>query len=169
VVLVNNAGITRDNLLGELTEEDWDAVIRVHLRGAYLLSRAVQDFMVRASWGRIVNLSSTSALGSGGMANYATAKAGIQGLTKSLAIELGPHGVTVNAVAPGFIRTEMTRQLAERRGRSFEEFAAERVRQIPVARAGQPEDVAAAVAFFVGEEAGFVSGQILYVAGGPKA
>jgi 3-oxoacyl-[acyl-carrier protein] reductase len=168
-VLVNNAGITRDNLLFKMTEDDWDSVISVHLRGAFLMSRAVQKFMVAAEWGRIVNLSSTSALGNRGQANYAAAKAGIQGLTKTLAIELGRFGVTVNAIAPGFIQTEMTRATAERLGRSFEEFSAERAAEIPVRRPGRPEDVAGLVSYFVRDEASFVSGQVVYVAGGPKA
>ncbi|MGH3912479.1 MAG: 3-oxoacyl-ACP reductase FabG [Pseudonocardiaceae bacterium] len=168
-VLVNNAGITRDNLLFRMTEQDWDSVLAVHLRGSFLMSRAVQGHMTAAGWGRIVNLSSTGALGNRGQANYATAKAGLQGFTKTLAIELGKFGVTVNAVAPGFIVTDMTRATAERIGMSFEDFQEAVVAQIPVGRVGQPEDIAAAVSFFVSEQAGFVSGQVLYVAGGPKA
>jgi 3-oxoacyl-[acyl-carrier protein] reductase len=168
-VLVNNAGITRDNLLFKMTEDDWDSVINVHLRGTFLMSRAVQKFMVDAGWGRIVNLSSTSALGNRGQANYSTAKAGIQGLTKTLAIELGRYGVTANAIAPGFIETEMTRATAARLGRSFEDFSAERAAAIPVRRAGRPEDIAGLVSYFVREEASFVSGQVVYVAGGPRA
>jgi 3-oxoacyl-[acyl-carrier protein] reductase len=168
-VLVNNAGVTRDNLLFKMTEQDWDTVMGVHLRGSFLMSRAVQKYMVDARWGRIVNLSSTSALGNRGQANYSTAKAGLQGLTKTLAIELGKFGVTVNAIAPGFVVTDMTRATAERIGQEWDAFVAARSAEIPVARAGQPEDIANAVSFFVGEAAGFVSGQILYVAGGPKA
>jgi 3-oxoacyl-[acyl-carrier protein] reductase len=167
-VLINNAGIIRDNLLFRMAESDWDAVMSVHLRGAFLMARATQSYMVDAKWGRIVNMSSTSALGARGQANYATAKAGLQGLTKALAIELGPFGVTVNAIAPGFIQTAMTRATAERVGISFEEFSAARVAEIPVRRAGQPEDVAVMASFFVREEASFVSGQVIYVAGGPK-
>jgi len=168
VVLVNNAGITRDNLLFKMSEDDWDSVLRVHLRGAFLMSRATQAFMTKAGWGRIVNLSSTSALGNRGQANYAAAKAGMQGLTKTLAIELGKFGVTANAIAPGFIVTEMTRVTAERLGVSFEDFQAARAKETPVARVGQPEDIANAVSFFVSEGASFVSGQVLYVAGGPR-
>ncbi|SDE21579.1 3-oxoacyl-ACP reductase FabG [Glycomyces harbinensis] len=168
-ILVNNAGILRDNLLFKMTAGDWDAVMSVHLRGAFLMSRAVQPHMVEAEWGRIVNLSSTSALGNRGQANYAAAKAGMQGLTKTLAIELGRYGVTANAVAPGFIQTEMTRATAERIGVPFEDFLAHAAKETPVGRVGQPEDVAAAVAYFCSEDAGFVSGQVLYVAGGPKA
>ncbi|MGH3473266.1 MAG: 3-oxoacyl-ACP reductase FabG [Nocardioidaceae bacterium] len=169
VVLVNNAGITRDNLLFRMTADDWDSVMRVHLRGAFLMSRATQAHMTKAGWGRIVNLSSTSALGNRGQANYSAAKAGMQGLTKTLAIELGRFGVTANAVAPGFIVTEMTRITAERIGVSFEDFQAARAKETPVPRVGQPEDIAHAVSFFVSDAASFVSGQVLYVAGGPRA
>jgi 3-oxoacyl-[acyl-carrier protein] reductase len=168
-ILVNNAGIIRDNLLFKMTEDDWDAVLAVHLRGAFLMSRAVQDHQVKAGWGRVVNLSSTSALGNRGQANYAAAKAGMQGFTKTLAIELGRYGVTANAVAPGFIVTDMTRATAERIGVSFEDFIAHSAAEIPVGRAGSPDDIAAAVSFFCSEEASFVSGQVLYVAGGPRA
>ena len=168
-ILVNNAGIIRDNLLFKMSEDDWDAVLTVHLRGAFLMTKAVQAHMVDAGWGRIVNLSSTSALGNRGQANYAAAKAGMQGFTKTLAIELGRYGVTANAVAPGFIQTDMTRATAERMGVPFEDFVAAMAKEIPVGRGGTPEDVAAAVAFFVGEDAGFISGQVLYVAGGPRA
>lgn len=168
-ILVNNAGIIRDNLLFKMTEDDWDAVMSVHLRGAFLMSRAVQAHQVKAGWGRIVNLSSTSALGNRGQANYAAAKAGMQGFTKTLALELGRYGVTANAVAPGFIVTDMTRATAERIGVTFEDFITARSAEIPVQRAGYPDDIAAAVSFFCSEEAGFVSGQVLYVAGGPRA
>lgn len=168
-ILVNNAGILRDNLLFKMTEEDWDLVLSVHLRGAFLMSRAVQRHQVDAGWGRVVNLSSTSALGNRGQANYAAAKAGMQGFTKTLAIELGRYGVTANAIAPGFIVTDMTRSTAERLGVGFEEFVGHMVTQIPVGRAGQPDDIAGAVSFLVSEEAGFVSGQVLYVAGGPTS
>ena len=168
-VLVNNAGITRDNLLFKMTTDDWDAVMNVHLRGSFLMSRAAQQHMIAAGWGRIVNLSSTSALGNRGQANYSAAKAGLQGFTKTLAIELGKFGVTVNAIAPGFIDTEMTVATAERMGISFEDFRTFAAADIPVGRIGQPQDIAAAVSFFAREESSFVSGQVLYVAGGPKA
>lgn len=167
-VLVNNAGIIRDNLLFKMTARDWDAVLNVHLRGAFLMSRAVQKYMTDAGWGRIVNLSSTSALGNRGQANYAAAKAGMQGFTKTLAIELGKFGVTVNAIAPGFIETAMTQATAERVGMSFDEFRAAAAKQTPVGRIGQPEDIAATAAFFVRDDASFVSGQVVYVAGGPR-
>ena len=168
-VLVNNAGITRDNLLFKMSDLDWDAVMGVHLRGAFLMSRTVQQHMVAAEWGRIVNLSSTSALGNRGQANYSTAKAGLQGFTKTLAIELGRFGVTANCVAPGFIVSDMTRATAERIGEDWDTYVAARAAQIPVARAGVPEDIAHTVSFLVSEGAGFVSGQVLYVAGGPRA
>jgi 3-oxoacyl-[acyl-carrier protein] reductase len=168
-VLVNNAGITRDNLLFKMTEDDWDSVLAVHLRGAFLMSRATQSYMTSAGWGRIVNLSSTSALGNRGQANYAAAKAGMQGFTKTLALELGKFGVTANAIAPGFIVTDMTAATAERLGVSFEEFQAARAAETPVPRVGTPDDIAHAVSFFVSKGASFVSGQVLYVAGGPRA
>ncbi|AXY54403.1 3-oxoacyl-ACP reductase FabG [Rhodococcus ruber] len=167
-VLINNAGITRDNLLFKMTVDDWDAVINVHLRGAFLMSRATQKYMVEAKFGRIVNLSSTSALGNRGQVNYSAAKAGMQGFTKTLAIELGKYGVTANAIAPGFIETEMTAATAERVGMSFEDFKAAAASQIPVARTGKPEDIAHTASFLASEGAGFVSGQVIYVAGGPK-
>ncbi|MFD3430768.1 SDR family oxidoreductase [Nocardia fluminea] len=168
-VLVNNAGITRDNLLFKMADEEWDAVVGVHLRGAFLMSRAVQKHIVEAGWGRIVNLSSTSALGNRGQANYAAAKAGLQGFTKTLAIELGRFGATVNAVAPGFTVTEMTAAAAVRAGVDFEEAIATMAAQIAVRRVGQPEDIANAISFLTSRGAGFVSGQVLYVAGGPVA
>jgi 3-oxoacyl-[acyl-carrier protein] reductase len=168
-VLVNNAGITRDNLLFKMTEDDWDAVLRTHLRGAFLVTQAVQGFMTEAGWGRIVNLSSTSALGNRGQVNYAAAKAGMQGFTKTLAIELGPFGVTANAIAPGFIATDMTAATAARLKISVEDFHAAAAEEIPLRRVGQPEDIAAVVSFLVSEDASYVSGQVIYVAGGPKA
>ncbi|KQM81372.1 3-oxoacyl-ACP reductase FabG [Agromyces sp. Leaf222] len=168
-ILVNNAGILRDNLLFKMTDDDWDAVLGVHLRGAFLMTRAVQAHQVEAKWGRIVNLSSTSALGNRGQANYAAAKAGMQGFTKTLAIELGRYNVTANSVAPGFIATDMLRQTAERMGITNEQLLEGAAKEIPVGRVGQPEDVAAAVSFFCSDAASFVSGQVLYVAGGPKA
>ena len=167
-VLVNNAGIIRDNLLFKMTVDDWDAVMAVHLRGSFLMARAVQGYMTQAGFGRIVNLSSTSALGNRGQANYAAAKAGLQGFTKTLALELGKFGVTVNAIAPGFIETEMTAATAARMGVSFDDFKAAAAAEIPVARTGRPEDIAHAVSYFVSEGAGFTSGQVIYVAGGPK-
>jgi 3-oxoacyl-[acyl-carrier protein] reductase len=168
-MLINNAGVTRDNMLFKMTETDWDVVMNVHLRGAFLMTRAAQKYMIEAKWGRIVNLSSVSALGNRGQANYSAAKAGLQGFTKTLAIELGKFGVTANAIAPGFIQTEMTKATAERMGIPFEDFIKGAASQIPVARVGQPEDIAHLVSFFVSEGAGFVSGQVVYAAGGPRA
>ncbi|MET9214803.1 MULTISPECIES: SDR family oxidoreductase [unclassified Nocardia] len=168
-VLVNNAGVLRDNLLFRMTTDDWDTVMNVHLRGSFLMTRAAQKSMIDAGFGRIVNLSSTSALGNRGQANYAAAKAGLQGFTKTLALELGKFGVTANAIAPGFIETEMTAATAARVGIPFEDLKAGVAKEIPVARTGLPEDIAHAVSFFASEGAGFVSGQVLYVAGGPKA
>ena len=168
-ILVNNAGVIRDNLLFRMSVSDWDLVMDVHLRGSFLMTRAVQAHMLEQKFGRVINMSSTSALGNRGQVNYAAAKAGLQGFTKTLALELGKFGVTANAIAPGFIETEMTHETAERLNVPFEEFKAGAAAQIPVARVGQPDDIAHAVSFFASEEAGFVSGQVLYVAGGPKA
>ena len=167
VVLINNAGVIRDNLLFKMTDDDWDTVLGVHLRGAFLMSRAAQKFMVDQRFGRIVNLSSSSALGNRGQVNYSAAKAGMQGFTKTLAIELGKFGVTANAVAPGFIATDMTAATAARVGMDFGEFQAAAATRIPVRRVGQPEDIAHVISFLVSEGAGFVSGQVIYVAGGP--
>ena len=169
VVLVNNAGVTKDNLLFKMSDDDWDVVMHVHLRGSFLMSRAVQKYMTEARWGRIVSLSSVSALGNRGQTNYSTAKAGLQGFTKTVAIELGKFGVTANAIAPGFIQTEMTKATAERIGVPFEDFIAAAAKEIPVQRVGQPEDIAHLVSFLVSDGAGFVSGQVIYAAGGPKA
>ena len=167
-LLVNNAGIIRDNMLFKMSVDDWDSVMAVHLRGAFLMTKAVQAHMTAEKYGRIVNLSSTSALGNRGQANYSAAKAGMQGFTKTLAIELGKFGVTANAIAPGFIQTDMTAATAERIGVPFEDFLAHAAKETPVGRVGQPEDIAATASFLLSEEAGFVSGQVIYVAGGPK-
>ena len=166
-VLVNNAGIIRDNLLFRMSTDDWDQVLDVHLKGAFLMTRAAQAHMTQAKWGRVINLSSTSALGNRGQVNYSAAKAGMQGFTKTLALELGKFGVTANAIAPGFIETEMTHATADRLGTSFEDFAAAVSRDIPVGRIGTPDDVAAVASFLASEGAGYVSGQVIYVAGGP--
>jgi 3-oxoacyl-[acyl-carrier protein] reductase len=166
-VLVNNAGVIRDNLLFKMTDDDWDTVLGVHLRGAFLMSRAVQKYMVDQHYGRIVNLSSSSALGNRGQVNYSAAKAGLQGFTKTLAIELGPFGITANSVAPGFIVTDMTAATAARVGVPFEAFQKAAADRIAVRRVGQPADVANLISFLVSEGAGFVSGQVIYVAGGP--
>jgi 3-oxoacyl-[acyl-carrier protein] reductase len=165
-ILVNNAGVLRDNLLFKMTDEDWTLVMEVHLRGAFLCSQIAQKHMVEARYGRIVSMSSTSALGNRGQANYATAKAGLQGFTKTLAIELGPFGVTCNAIAPGFIETAMTAATAQRMGTTIEEMREGVAATIPVRRGGLPADIANAVAFFAAEESGYVTGQVLYVDGG---
>ena len=167
-ILVNNAGVLRDNLLFKMTEEDWTTVMDVHLRGAFLCSKAAQKHMVEAKYGRIVSMSSTSATGNRGQANYSTAKMGLQGLTKTLAIELGPFGITANAIAPGFIETAMTKATAERIGITIEQMREANAGKNPARRGGVPADIANAVAFFAGEEAGYVTGQVLYVDGGSE-
>ncbi|MBD8868790.1 3-oxoacyl-ACP reductase FabG [Nocardioides donggukensis] len=167
-ILVNNAGITRDNLLFKMTEEDWDSVIGVHLKGAFNMTKAAQKHFVQQKYGKILNLSSVSALGNRGQANYSAAKMGIQGFTRTLGIELGPFGVNANAVAPGFIATEMTDATAARVGMPVEEFRAAAAEANPVRRVGYPEDIAAAAAFLCSDEASYVTGQTLYVDGGAK-
>src|SRR3954471_378546 len=157
-VLVNNAGVTRDNMLFKMSESDWDTVMNVHLKGSFLMTRAVQKYMTQEKYGRIVNLSSTSALGNRGQVNYSAAKAGMQGFTKTLAIELGKFNVTANAIAPGFIATDMTAATAERLGMGFEDFKAAAATQIPVQRVGTPDDIANLASFLVSEGAGFISG-----------
>jgi 3-oxoacyl-[acyl-carrier protein] reductase len=168
-ILVNNAGVLRDNLLFKMSDDDWETVMNVHLKGAFLCSRAAQKHMVNQKYGRIVSLSSTSALGNRGQTNYSTAKAGLQGFTKTLAIELGPFGITANAVAPGFIDTEMTRATARRQGHDPQQVIEMASKTIPVRRVGQPRDVANVICFLASEESSFVSGQIIYVAGGPRS
>jgi len=167
-VLVTCAGITRDNLLFKMSDDDWNAVIDTHLKGTFYAVRAAQKQMVEQKSGRIVLLSSVSALGNRGQVNYSTAKAGLQGMCKTLAIELGPFGITANAIAPGFVETDMTRATAERIGVPFDAFKEHAAKEIPVRRVGQPEDIAALAAFLCSDEAGFVSGQIIYAAGGPR-
>ncbi len=167
-VLINNAGMLREHMLAKTSVEDWDLMLNVNLRGAFLMSRAVVPHQRAAQQGRVVNLSSTGALGAVGLAAYSAAKAGVQGLTKTMAIELGRHGITVNAVAPGFVASAMTAGVAERVGVSFEDMQSEIVRSVPVGRVGQPEDIAHAVSFFVDVRSSYISGQVLYVAGGPK-
>ena len=167
-ILVNNAGVIRDNLLFKMSDSDWQTVMDVHLKGSFNAAKAAQKYMVEQKYGRIINISSTSALGNRGQANYAAAKAGLQGFTKTLAIELGRYGITANSVAPGFIETEMTKETAARIGISFDDLVKHSVSSIPVGRSGKPEDIANAVAFFADEKSSFVSGQVIYVAGGPK-
>ena len=167
-VLVNNAGITRDNLLFKLSEDDWDSVMNVHLKGAFLMSKAAQKTFVAQKYGKILNLSSVSANGNRGQANYSAAKAGVQGFTRTLALELGGFGVNVNAIAPGFIATEMTDDTARRLKLDVEEFRRLSAEANPVKRVGYPEDIAAAAAFLCSDEASYITGQTLYVDGGAK-
>jgi 3-oxoacyl-[acyl-carrier protein] reductase len=166
-ILVACAGITRDNLLYKMTDEDWDAVIDTHLKGTFLCARAAQRYMVDQKYGKMVFLSSISALGNRGQANYSAAKAGLQGMARTLAIELGPFNVNVNSVAPGFVETRMTRATAERMGIDFEAFKIGAASQIPLRRVGQPDDIASVIAFLCSDESAFVSGQTIYVRGGP--
>jgi 3-oxoacyl-[acyl-carrier protein] reductase len=165
-ILVNNAGVLRDNLLFKMSDDDWTLVMEVHLRGAFLASQIAQKHMVADKYGRIICMSSTSALGNRGQSNYATAKAGLQGLTKTLAIELGPFGITANAIAPGFIETAMTKATAERIGTTIEQMRESVAQAVPVRRGGVPADVANVAAFFAAEESGYVTGQVIYVDGG---
>ena len=166
-VLVCCAGIIRDNLLFKMSDEDWDLVIDTHLKGTFLCARAAQKSMVAAKYGKMVFLSSTSALGNRGQTNYSTAKAGLQGMARTLAIELGPYNINVNTVAPGFVETRMTRATAERMGIEFEAFKEGAASQIPLRRIGQPEDIASVIAFLCSDESSFISGQTIYVRGGP--
>ncbi len=159
-VLVNNAGITRDTLLMRMNEKDWDTVIQVNLKSVFNCTQAVIRAMMKQRYGRIVNISSVvGQMGNPGQANYSASKAGIMGFTKTVAREAAPRGITVNAVAPGFIDTEMTAVLPEKVRESF-------VRQIPLGRMGGPEDVAEAVYWLCSEPAGYITGQVIHVNGG---
>jgi len=166
-VLVTCAGIIRDNLVHKMTDDDWEAVIATHLRGTFLAAQTAQAHMTEQGSGAMVLISSTSALGNRGQANYSAAKAGIQGLSKTLAIELGRFDIRVNCVAPGFIATAMTAQTAERLGVPFEDFQVAVAEQVPLKRVGQPEDVAGVIAFLASDDAAYVTGQVIYVRGGP--
>ena len=165
-ILVNNAGITRDNLLFKMTTDDWDLVMGVHLKGAFLMTKAAQKHFVEQKYGKVVNISSTSALGNRGQANYSAAKAGVQGFTRTLGIELGPFGINVNAIAPGFIATEMTDATAARMKMDVDEFRRLNAEHNPVKRVGEPGDIAAAVTFLASDEASYITGQTIYVDGG---
>jgi 3-oxoacyl-[acyl-carrier protein] reductase len=166
-ILVCCAGIIRDNLVHKMTDEDWFGVINTHLTGTFLCAQVAQRVMVPQRYGKMVFLSSTSADGNRGQTNYSTAKAGLQGMARTLAIELGPFGINVNAIAPGFIETRMTEATARRMGIDFEDFKKAAAERIPVRRIGQPSDIANAAAFLCSDDAGFISGQTLYVKGGP--
>ncbi|MEV5745540.1 3-oxoacyl-ACP reductase FabG [Microbispora rosea] len=166
-VLVNNAGVGPRADLVEMTTEQWDMVLGVNLRGPFFLTRAVAPYMMEAGWGRIVTMSSISAVGDAARVDYASAKAGLIGFTKSLALQLGRHGITANAIAPGFVVSDMTRASARRLGLEFEEFQRRAAQSIPVGRVGRPEDIAHTASYLVSPDAGFVSGQVIYVAGGP--
>ena len=167
-VLINNAGVLRDNLIHKMSEDDWDTVMGVHLKGAYLCAKAAQTYMVPKRYGKIVNLSSTSSLGNRGQLNYSTAKAGLQGFTRTLALDLGKFSINVNCIAPGFIDTEMTRSTAERQGIDPEDYKKMKAEKIAIGRVGVPEDVANVANFLASDEASFVNGQIIYVSGGPE-
>lgn len=167
-VLINNAGVLRDNLIHKMSEDDWDTVMGVHLKGAYLCAKAAQTYMVPKKYGKIVNLSSTSSLGNRGQLNYSTAKAGLQGFTRTLALDLGKFSINVNCIAPGFIDTEMTRSTAERQGIDPEDYKKMKAEKIAIGRVGVPEDVANVANFLASDEASFVNGQIIYVSGGPE-
>jgi 3-oxoacyl-[acyl-carrier protein] reductase len=170
-ILINNAGALKDNLSGQLTEEEWDFVLDVNLKGSFICSQAVQKYMVQQGNGKIVMTSSQAAVGSPGRINYAAAKAGIQGMMKTLAMELGPFGINVNAVAPGFIETEMSKvseDFAKRRGiENFSEYKKAMLQRNPIRRVGQPEDVANVILFLASEDADYVTGQVIYVSGAP--
>ncbi|MET7855958.1 SDR family NAD(P)-dependent oxidoreductase [Streptomyces sp. NPDC005318] len=166
-VLVNNAGVGPRADLVEMSTEQWDTVLGINLRGPFLATRAVAPHMIAAGWGRIVTMSSISAVGDAARVDYGSAKAGLIGFTKSLALQLGRHGITANAIAPGFVVSDMTRASARRLGLGFDEFRRNAARSIPVGRVGQPEDIAHTASYLVSPGAGFVSGQVVYVAGGP--
>jgi 3-oxoacyl-[acyl-carrier protein] reductase len=159
-VLVNNAGITKDGLLVRMKEQDWDAVLNINLKGAFTCTKIVSKVMMQQRYGRIINMASVVGVtGNVGQANYAASKAGLIGLTKTVAKELAPRGITVNAIAPGFIETDMTASLSEKARNAM-------LSQVPLRRAGQPEDIAAAVAFLASESASYITGQVIHVSGG---
>lgn len=166
-ILVNNAGFARDNMVLDMPLEDWDAVMATHLRGSFLMLQATAPAMRSAGWGRIINISSISALGDDHRANYVAAKAGLEGMTRAAALDLAPYGITVNAIGPGVVNTAMTKVSAARAGRTLDEHLQAMAKSIPVGRVGTPYDIARAVLFFAADDADFVTGQILYVSGGP--
>ena len=168
-ILVNNAGLLRDNLSFKMSEDDWDKVLDVHLKGSFLCSKAAQKYMVDHEYGKIVMTSSIVALGNRGQANYSAAKAGLQALARTLALELGRFNINVNAVAPGWIETEMTKEAAERVGMTMEEMKGRFEKNIPLKRFGRVEDIANVVAFLVSDDASYISGETIYVSGGPSS
>jgi 3-oxoacyl-[acyl-carrier protein] reductase len=166
-VLVSNAGVTRDALIHKMTDDDWFTVINTHLSGAFFAARAAQRSMVTRGYGRIIFIGSTASAGWRGQTNYSAAKAGLQGMTRTLSIELGRFGITVNLVAPGHIDSELTRGTAERLGMDYEEIAADRIAANAIKRVGTPDDVAQAVSFLASDAAGYITGQVLQVSGKP--
>jgi 3-oxoacyl-[acyl-carrier protein] reductase len=166
-ILVNNAGVLRDNLLFKMSDQDWDTVLDIHLKGSFLCTREAQTYMVKQRYGKIVMTSSISALGNRGQTNYAAAKAGLQGMTRTMAIELGPFNINVNAVAPGWIVTDMLSQMAGRMGTTLEALQEDIAKGIPLRRMGKPEDIANVVAFLVSDDASYITGETIYVSGGP--
>ena len=166
-ILVTCAGILRDNLIHKMTDSDWDLVIDTHLKGTFLCAQAAQRVMVPARRGKMVFLSSNSALGNRGQANYSAAKAGIQGIARTLAIELGPFNINVNAVAPGFIETRMTQAVAERTGIDYADLKKAAAERTPLRRIGRPADIAGVISFLCSDDASFVTGQTIYATGGP--
>jgi 3-oxoacyl-[acyl-carrier protein] reductase len=166
-ILVNNAGVTRDNLLFKMSDEDFDTVFGIHVRGAFLCTRAAQRYMVEKKYGKIVMMSSRSALGNRGQTNYSSAKAALQGMVRAVSIELGPFGINVNAIAPGHIETAMTKATAERMGVDYEDMQKRTIERQPIKRVGKPEDVANLAAFLVSDESSYITGQTIYITGGP--
>jgi 3-oxoacyl-[acyl-carrier protein] reductase len=167
-ILINNAGITRDNMLFKMPAAEWNSVLTTNLSSMFYCCQAAQKHMAQARYGKIVNLSSRSALGNRGQVNYAAAKAGVQGLTATLAIELGPFNINVNAVAPGYIATAMTAATATRVGAAPEDHQKMAAEMTPLRRVGQPEEVASVIAFLASDDASYVSGQTLYINGGAR-
>ena len=168
-ILINNAGVLRDNLSFKMSEDDWDTVLDIHLKGSFLCSKAAQKYMVQQEYGKIVMTSSIVALGNKGQVNYSSAKAGLQAMARTMALELGRFNINVNAVAPGWIETEMTKEAAERAGMTMEDMKKQFSSNIPLKRFGKVEDIANVVAFLVSDDASYISGETIYVAGGPSS
>jgi 3-oxoacyl-[acyl-carrier protein] reductase len=168
-ILINNAGLLRDNLSFKMTDADWDTVLDVHLKGSFLCSREAQKYMVEQEYGKIIMTSSIVALGNKGQLNYSAAKAGLQAMARTLALELGRFNINVNAVAPGWIETEMTKEAAERVGMTMDEMKERFAKNIPLKRFGRVDDIANVVAFLASDEAAYISGETIYVAGGPSS